>query len=292
MAPETTLLARAQQAIAAPARTWTRPDPLEPANSGPRFAEAMFDGLQRVAPDLFLPGIEDVDVNGVALLETSPAVIEAYMAGLNHELGRELLWREFPAILSGTAFRQFWEGDAEDIPALSEWGATALGTHLRGGPDQLVLLVRGELLRRFPTTTIFAAKATATGGIDASTRLAPMFRAALPPDIVCVGFALSEDAALGAPGWNFCFEQYPGEPRFGFDETAPPGVVPKTADALAWAHVAVNASGHADVNQPLNAAANLQALWGKQAANQASLTFQQPFRVALHASRLIARSTP
>jgi hypothetical protein len=298
LAPEKTVLARAMARVAAPAETWTRPDPLVPAATAPRFPEPLFDGLQRMAPWLFLPGVENVEADGVALLETTPRVIEAYMAGLNHELSRELLWREFPAALTGTAFRQFWDvsgqpGDAEslaDIPPIAQWAGTPLGRHVRGGGGQLVLLVRGELLRRYPTTTIYAARATAAGALDATTRLPPMFRAALPPDIVLVGFGLSEEVALAAPGWYFVFEQYPGEPRFGFDEVAGPGV-PATPDALAWAHVPVTASGHADVSKPLlSASAGLQALWGKNAANTASVTFQQPFRIAMHASRLIARS--
>jgi hypothetical protein len=297
LAPEKTVLARAMARVAAPAETWTRPDPLDPATTFPRFPEPMFDGLQQMSPWLFLPGIENVEADGVALLETTPRVIEAYMAGLNHELSRELLWREFPATLTGTAFRQFWDvsgqpGDAEslaDIPPLAQWAETPLGQHARGG-GELVLLVRGELLRRYPTTTIYAARATAAGALDATTRLAPMFRAALPPDIVLVGFGLSEETALAAPGWYFVFEQYPGEPRFGFDEVAGPGV-PSTPDDLAWAHVPVTASGHADVNKPLlSASTGLQALWGKNAANTASLTFQQPFRIAMHASRLIVGS--
>ena len=179
---------------------------------------------------------------------------------------------------------------ALDIPPLAEWAGTPLGGHMRGGSGQLVLLVRGELLRRYPTTTIYAARATAAGALDATTRLAPMFRAALPPDIVLVGFGLSEETALAAPGWYFAFEQYPGEPRFGFDDVAAPGV-PSTPDALAWAHVPVTASGHADVSKPLlSASTGLQALWGKNAANTAYVSFQQPFRIAMHASRLIAQS--
>jgi hypothetical protein len=263
----------------------------------------MYEGLQQVAPWLFLPGVENVEADGVALLETTPRVIEAYMAGLNHELSRELLWREFPASLAGTPFRQFWDvggqpGDREalaDIPAISNWAGTPLGNHVRGGGSELVLLVRGELLRRYPTTTIYAARATSTGALDPTTRLAPMFRGALAPDIVFVGFALSEENALGidphGPGWYFAFEQYPGEPRFGFDDVAAPGVVPSTADALAWAHIPVTPSGHADVTKPLlSASAALQNIWGKNAAGIASLTFQQPFRTAMHASRLIAKS--
>src|SRR6185369_12748302 len=169
LAPEQTVLERTRSRLDAPAGTWTRPDPLAPVATGPRFADPMYEGLQRVAPALFLPGVERVEADGVALLETTPRVIEAYMAGLNHELSRELLWREFPASLAGTAFRQFWDvggqpGDPEalaDIPPISEWTGTPLGRHVRGGGDQLVLLVRGELLRRYPTTTIYAARATA-----------------------------------------------------------------------------------------------------------------------------------
>jgi hypothetical protein len=55
--------------------------------------------------------------------------------------------------------------------------------------------------------------------------------------------------------------------------------------------VPITPSGHADVSKPLlSASTGLQALWGKNAANTAYLTFQQPFRTAMHASRLIARS--
>src|SRR5262249_58945018 len=125
-----------------------------------------------------------------------------------------------------------------DMPPIWQWGSAPLGGHLRGSGSQLVLLVRGELLRRYPTTTIYAARATAAGALDATTRLAPMFRGALPPDIVFVGFALSEETALAAPGWYFVFEQYPGEPRVGFDAVAGPGV-PSPPAALAWADVPV-----------------------------------------------------
>ena len=304
LAPETTVLARARSRVDAPAGTWTRPDPLAPAATGPRFDEPMYEGLQQVAPWLFLPGVEDVEADGVALLETTPRVIEAYMAGLNHELSRELLWREFPAPLAATAFRQFWDvsgqaGDPEtlaDIPPISEWDTAPLGGHLRGAGGQLVLLVRGELLRRYPTTTIYAARATAAGALDPATRLAPTFRGVIAPDIALVGFALSEDSALGldpaGPGWYFVFEEYPGEPRFGFDEVAMPGI-PQTPDALAWAHVPLTASGHVDVTRPLlSAAPSLQAVWGREAAGMATLTFQQPFRVGMHASRLLPGSHP
>ena len=42
-------------------------------------------------------------------LETNPRFIESYMVGLNHEMARELLWREYPTDQRGTCFRQFWD---------------------------------------------------------------------------------------------------------------------------------------------------------------------------------------
>ena len=188
--------------VTAPAGTWTRPDPLAPATTGPRFAEPMFDGLQRMAPWLFLPGVENVEADGVALLETTPRVIEAYMAGLNHELSRELLWREFPAALAGTAFRQFWDvsgqpGDAEslaDIPPIAEWAGAPLGgsTARRRRPARPARARRAAA----PLPDDDDLRRARNGG-GRWTRRRGWRRCSAPrspPDIVLVGFALSEEA--------------------------------------------------------------------------------------------------
>lgn len=298
--PETTVLDRVKARVQAPAGTWGRPDPLGPVASGPEFRRPMYDGLRDLAPQLLLPGLADVEPDSVALLEITPRLIEAYLIGLNHELSRELLWREFPADLAATPFRQFWDvrgqrGDPaslEDIPPIDEWPDAALGTHLRGADAQLVLLVRGELLRRYPATTIYAAPATGEGGLDPVTRLAPMFRGVVPPDVTFVGFALAEEDARGSPGWHIVFEEQPGEPRFGFDEEASEDV-PVTPDDLAWRHVPLTPSGYVDVSRPLTAGGDdLQAAWAGGAAQLARLTLQHPFRVAIHVSRLLGPVEP
>ncbi|HSP73658.1 MAG TPA: hypothetical protein VLN26_14875, partial [Gaiellaceae bacterium] len=299
--PDVTVVARAQTLVDAPDGTWQRTDPLAPLTPAPEFPQPMYDGLRDVAPDLLLPGVEHVPADSVGLLETTPRLIEAYMVGLNHEMSRELLWREFPTDLRGTWFRHFWDvsgqpGDPEalkDIPPLREWDKAPLGQHLRGpnGGGQLVLLVRGELLRRYPTTNVYAAPAGADGQPDTATRLVPMFRGSLDPDITFLGFALSQEAALGTdpagPGWYFVFEQHPGEPRFGFDEEAGTAT-PTTPDDLAWSHVPLTASGYVDVSKPLLAGSDdLQAAWGRDAASIVRLTLQKPVRVAVHATAIL-----
>jgi hypothetical protein len=291
--PDVTVVQGAQARIDAPPETWTRPDPLAPIGAGPVFSDPMYTGLRDVAPQLLLPGVDHVPPDTVALLETTPRVIEAYMAGLNHEISRELLWREYPADLRATPFRRFWDGGVDDIPPLSDWGTAALGSHLRGadGQAQLVLLVRGELLRRYPTTSVYAAPALADGGFDASAALLPIFRGSVDPDVTFLGFALSEKAALGTdpqgPGWFFVFEQDASAPRFGIDEQAGNGTV-TSPDDLAWTNVPLTPSGFVDVSKPLvDASPELQGAWGSEAASTARLTLQKPFRVAMHAALIL-----
>ena len=57
----------------------------------------MYAPLANLSPEWMLPGISQIGNDCAILLETNPAFIESYMVGLNDELSRELLWREFPA---------------------------------------------------------------------------------------------------------------------------------------------------------------------------------------------------
>ena len=103
------------------------------------------------------------------------------MVGLNHEFARKLLWREYPTDQRGSYFRQFWAVDnyidseglshdalqktLYDIPETHLWRLdSALGSHNRAEPGhpakpQAVLIIRGELLKKYPNTVIFAQHA-------------------------------------------------------------------------------------------------------------------------------------
>ena len=78
-----------------------------------------------------------------------------------------------------------------------------------------MFLVRGELLRRYPTADVYASPAE----IDVNGKeslgeeeLHPLYRGTLPPDITFFGFALDEDEARGTrgdpddAGWFFVFQ--------------------------------------------------------------------------------------
>ena len=206
----------------------------------PTFPKPMYEDLRDLSADYLLPGIENIKQNAICLLNTNQRFIEAYMLGLNYEMGRELLWREYPTDQRGTCFRQFWdvscapEGkDLLDIAPIHRWAAlTNLGTHGRGmGPSEdLVLLIRGELLYKYPNTIIYAIPAKLGNGrvepdFDAEAKF-PVFRGTIPPDIAFLGFiGLTDRQAKGVEdpqnsdeaGWYFVLQEQLGEPRFGFD---------------------------------------------------------------------------
>jgi hypothetical protein len=257
--PNVTVEARWGKRVEAP--RWKPDDALEPVMAAPEFPTPMYQPLAELSQDLLLPGLEHVPPNTVALLGSNPAFIEAYMVGLNHEMSRELLWREFPTDQRGTYFRSFWDPRSrvpapatavKDIPAIHEWTG-GLGDHLGGGVgDQLVLLIRGDLLRRYPRAVIYAAQATwapytddegtvryrrelAPLAVDANgyptNEKYPILLGSLAPDITFLGFDLAPEVARGVEsdaGWFIILQQPPTEPRYGLDAS------PATNDPAEW----------------------------------------------------------
>ena len=126
----------------------------------PELPVPVYTLLARYDRDRFLPGVELIPPNAITLLETNPRFIEAFMIGMNHEMNRELLWREYPTDRRGSPLRHFWDwfDDLPDIEPLHTWPtANALGHNTRGGEGgQIVLLVRGDLLRRYPNAVVLA----------------------------------------------------------------------------------------------------------------------------------------
>jgi hypothetical protein len=329
--PELTVPARMAERVKVTPGLWTPADPIEPIMVYPRFERPMYEALRDVSQELLLPGLEAVSPNTVTLLETNPRFIEAYMVGLNHEMARELLWREYPTDQRGSYFRQFWDVrgripsprtavDRErlkDIPEIHRWsGQNGLGSNMTGGSieGRLVLLVRGELLRRFPTAVVYAARAefeivdgrVTRGRVPTDEERYPLFRGTLEPDVTFVGFDLDEDEARGdpepengRPGWFMVIQQQPTEPRFGLD------VADRFADSLpaltswdnlSWGHLAANAADfeamtHIRLGQALPATGGVTEPpgvdWGVNAAQQAFITLQKPVRVAIHADDML-----
>ena len=258
----------------------------------PKIDLPMYEPLKDISIELFLPNINLIPQNSITLIETNQRFVEAYMVGLNHEFARKLMWNEYPTDQRGSYFRQFWDVgsyiDSEglstsalqeqlyDIPPLHTWPLTSsLGDHdNRAAPgqasEQAVLVIRGELLKRYPNTMIYAQRAVwamKDGQIDLTQPRSlvqllpseeqnpprdkirsPLYEAKADPDIYFIGFDLTIPEAEGGsgehpgddPGWFFVIRQRPGEPRFGL-ESSRPGVL-DIFDELTWADALPGAS--------------------------------------------------
>ena len=303
--PEKTIQARVQASLTLAGGAEPRgDDPLEPILDAPDFPQPMYEGLRDLSQDFLFPALEHVPPNTITLLETNPKFIESFLVGLNAEMSHELLWRGYPTDQRGTYFRQFWDTsvgkDQPDIDFINKWGNRKLGQSASGG-EQLVLLLRGELLLRYPNSVIYAVRAVRTGAQldlsrDPKDEKQPLFRGTLKPDVTFLGFDVTKEEAIADPGWFFVIQQQPTEPRFGmdaadFDKPPPPLPAPGTTwNDLSWWHLAkteeeLKALTHASVKTGLPVIDKVE--WGKNAAHQAYITLQRPVRIAIHAREML-----
>jgi hypothetical protein len=274
------------QTLATPL-TATADSGLDTITVTPTFPQPMYEPLRDLSQDLLLPGIESVPPDTMLGLETNRRFVEAYMVGLNVEMGRELLWRGFPTNQLGTYFDHFWGGGA-DIKPLHIWGARPLADPPNPAPrENFVMLLRGALLRRYPNAVIYLAQAvTAASGKrvpseDLAGEKPPVFTGAMQPDITFFGFAVTPDQAVGAgtttnQGYYVVIQQHPTEPRFGLDTTVSAGSA---------SHLSIAA-------KPANLQVPAALTWGKNAAHMAGITRRRPVRLAIHASQFQLSLSP
>jgi hypothetical protein len=290
----------------------------------PVFTTPMYRRLVALSVEYLVPGVGDIPNDTLGLLKTNPPFVEAFLAGLNHEMGREFLWREYPARPEGTWFQHFWNGGPQaktDIVPIRHWRDTAgLGANASENvpPASLVLLIRSVLLRRYPDLRVYAVEATWDKDKNVrredtkGTVKTPVFVARLTADITVFGFDLTVDAARGStnpksrrPGYFFVLEQPPGSPRFGLDDTRPgrAGEPPASWTNLSWSHLVEKDAAlplFIDVNGPpwLESAGPLPSnsdaqgaagkdTWGEDAAAMARITLQRPVRMLVHADAML-----
>jgi hypothetical protein len=295
----------------------------------------MYRPLYKLSADWILPGLDQVPQDTVSLVRTNERFVEAYMIGANHEMARTLLFNEYPTDQRGTYFRQFWDPSPhmpplgqmldpetlKDIKPIHTWGkSAALGQNssrtLAAGADSLVLLLRAELLRRYPNTVVYAARAkwNARGmrEVDDTLESTPQFQGNLGAGVGFWGFVLTVTEARGGdrppdnPGWFFIFQEPPTEPRCGLEPAVGfGGPAPDKWSHLSWGHLAVSADAlkaitYIDLNAALPDTQSIanpnNAVWhadagtgaiGARASDLASITYRTPIRVAVHASQLI-----
>ena len=311
---------------------------LAPVMAYPEFQEPMYTYLLKLSKDYLIPNIDKLPKNSITLLETNQSFIEAYMVGLNHEMARELLWREYPTDRRGSYFRQFWnthdnllEPDPDKKLAITElpkWTGS-LGTHNPSGEGAtLVLVVRGELLVKYPDTMVYAQQArynpqdarlprllpADAESLNPQNTKFPLFRAEILPDITLLGFDLTDVEAHGEritapgqsaagknPGWFFLFKERPGHIRFGLDESINElgdPVMPTAAltdwNDLTWQHLVDKqddlATYHLTFDKPLKTNPPGDYAWHRNSADLAAILYQNPVLFARHAGEMMPSS--
>lgn len=315
--PSSTVVRRALSLVQVdPRLNWAPADPIEPIMAAPDFPQPMYQPLCHLSQEYLLPGIGKIPRESVGLLQPNQAFIESYMVGLNSEMGRQLLWNGYPTDQRGSYFRQFWDVSGyvpapapsapplgspalaekfKDISPIHTWDtSTGIGTHPNpaspAAGSVLVLLIRGELLRRYPTAHVYAVpglmQTRSDGSLqripnpDSSRELHPLFRGTMAPDLSYFGFGLSPDQVHSGPdnpGYYFVLQQHPTQPRFGLE-------VDSQGTSASWKCFL---SGFATVAAQSAPAKSLPPGWGSDAATMASMTYRNPVQVAIHADLIL-----
>ena len=280
---------------------------------GPVFEDPLSVDLIALGAPWLLPGVESMDWNRVRLVAENPEFIGSLMIGATHEMARELLWRGYPVNLRATFFRRFWsyvaDPDRTDIEELLDWGeepkvGQSLAKRMGGAAEtSTVMVVRGDIVRRYPTASYYLQPAVLKGDVAspvANAVVPPMFIGAIDRDTVFFGFDVPPREVVGerdggVAGHFLVIEEQAGAPRLGLDEPDDPhyGEAPASWDELSWGHLADDADAlealtHAPAEHDrLARVADPAATWGRNAAHQARACWQRPFRMLIHADDLI-----
>jgi hypothetical protein len=319
--PRTTVQATFGERLTVTGVPWSPPDPLDPVMAAPSFPQPLYKPLFDISPEWILTGLDQLPADSVTLARTNVRFIESVMVGANDEMGRTLLFNEYPTDQRGTYFRQFWDvngvpNPAPDIQPIARWSKTAaLGDNSsRPNPNYLVLVLRAEVLRRYPNMVVYAVKAewTADGrrAVPATNaeELLPDFLGTLGVGAGFWGFRLDVDKARGASsqdagdaGWYFALQEHPSEPRFGLEPATSAFATAVTSwPTTRWSDLAADAIALAgldyiDLTATLPIVSSVvdpkQAAWhasdGARASDLAYVTYREPTRLLVHASRMI-----
>lgn len=287
----------------------------------PTFDLPVYEYLVEQSKSYMFALLDDMPANTVGVFEVNRAAIESFLAGMNTEMARELLWREYPTDQRGSYFRRFWDpasptqGPVPDVKLMHEWTSDLGGNH-QGAKASLALVVRGELLKKYPQTLVYAHKAQYDGGDRSKPRLLtpdapgnmvfPVFSAFIEPDIMLLGFNLTEKEVIGNrksgggagavpnPGYFFVFRERPGQLQFGMDEAETKEILTSVANwnDLSWQHFQSPEDTHAfhlpiALPPTLKTVPSGQPRWGSNAAEMAAILLQKPVLMARHAQELL-----
>jgi hypothetical protein len=257
------------------------------------------DGLVEMDARYLMAGVAPPP-DTAGLLEINAGFVTAALVGANDELIHELTWRGAKVDRRATPLLRFFDrrgtaaDAATDIAPVASWPANGSLASNFAFTGRAVILLRGELVRRFPHSVVHAAHAIREDPLrkpGPEVRL-PLFRGAITDDTIFVGFDLTPDEMRGPDGlgWYVVITEQPAAPRFGLDEASEHQL--KTWNDLAWNDVAVLQSyvtASARVPVPADPGG---FVWNHDAAHMAGITYQRLVAIAIHAADMLPPPPP
>ena len=169
-----------------------------PIMAYPIFPDPTSFYLRELSERFILPSVEKLKKNSISCFITNPVFEEAFLAGMNTEMGRELLWREYPTDERGSYFRKFWDqvelpsdfkDDYFDVKYLHKWNKPLGENHEEGKGRMIVFVVKSELMEMYPQTTLcLASKGISDGKEFLYEVLSPKMTGWLSDDAFMAGF--------------------------------------------------------------------------------------------------------
>ncbi len=222
-----------------------------PVEACPRLDRPVWSDLAKVCPEWLLPGVGQLPQNTIIALATNAAFIDALLVGYNTQLLAEARWRNLPLRTGCTPLRRFWDradrhgAPLDDILAIPAWPiASDLGDPPNrpegAGSGDLVVVLRSELLQRYPHTVLSLVSAEHDGRVDHDRDPAPDalvqfpgFQGRIGTDVTFVGFAGL--AASEVDRYWISFEEPPAGYHFRNLAASPPSTITATTDGAAFA---------------------------------------------------------
>ena len=169
-----------------------------PIMAYPIFPDPTSFYLRELSERFILPSVDKLKMNTISCFVTNPIFEEAFLAGMNTEMGRELLWREYPTDERGSYFRKFWDqvvlpsdfADGYfDVKYLHNWNKRLGANHEDGKGQLVVFVIKSELMMQYPQTGI-TLSAPKNGTLQVV--LLPTMTGWLADDTYMAGFDISK----------------------------------------------------------------------------------------------------
>ncbi|MCC2313609.1 hypothetical protein [Cellulomonas xiejunii] len=224
--------------------------PLAPPEVCVGLDRPVWNDVRNAFDEWLLPGIGKLPENSVIAVETNPRFVDALLVGLNTQVLGELRWRNIPVATGCTPLRLFWSRrdtatgtPIPDITGIQNWSdASAMGTSQHRPPGvpgrDLVIVIRGQLFLRYPTTVVYLVTAEHAGAADftrdpdpAAAHVLPGFQGRIGTDVTFFGFQ-GLDPEVVLRHW-LVLEEPPAGYRFANDQSV--AAAPHTWAAASFA---------------------------------------------------------